>query len=190
MKKKKGIIWKIIIAVIVLGFIGSALGGKDDKKEVAKDPTPQTQSQQLNTEKSELVKQEKPQVSEPNQEAPKPVKTPATEPKPENPPKEAKPVQQEPEKEENKTSGIRKELKDFLASYESFMDEYCNFMANYNMSDPNMLTKYMQILNKYTDFAEKADKWEDNDLNNEELLYYTEVLNRVSQKLLKVGLSM
>lgn len=181
MRKKKGIIGKVIIAVIVLGFIGSVLGGNDNKKEIAKDPAPQTQSQQLNTEKTEPVKQEKPQISEPKQEAPKPENPPAAEPKP---------VQQEPAKEENKSSGIRKELKEFLTSYESFMDEYCNFMASYNMSDPNMLTKYMDILKKYSDFADKADKWEDNDLNNEELLYYTEVLNRVSQKLLKVGLSM
>ena len=68
------------------------------------------------------------------------------------------------------------------------MDEYCNFMASYNMADASMLTKYMDILKKYSDFADKAAAWEGKDLSNEELLYYTEVLNRVNQKLLKVAM--
>ena len=92
------------------------------------------------------------------------------------------------EVQQTKKEDIRQELKDFLASYEDFMDEYVEFMKNYKENDLSMLTHYTQILQKYTDFVQKAKSWEGNDLNNEELLYYTDVLNRVSQKLLKVTL--
>ena len=100
----------------------------------------------------------------------------------------AKPEDSTPKKEEQ-SNGIRQELKDFLESYEAVMDEYVEFMKNYKAGDPSMLAKYTEILQKYTDFAQKAEAWKDKNLNNEELLYYTEVVTRVSEKLLNVSLS-
>jgi len=82
---------------------------------------------------------------------------------------------------------IRPELKEFLDSYEAFMDEYVEFMKNYKTSDLSMLSKYSELLTKYAEFAQKADEWEGKELNNKELIYYTEVLGRVSQKLLQVS---
>ncbi len=101
---------------------------------------------------------------------------------------EAQNSNQKVEEIKEEKGGIRQELKDFLKSYEACMDEYVEFMKSYNPSDLSLLTKYTDFLKKYTDFAEKAQAWENKDLNNEELLYYTEVLERVSQKLLKVSL--
>ena len=81
---------------------------------------------------------------------------------------------------------ISPELKDFLDSYESFMDEYCEFMKNYNAADTTKMMEYLQILQKYSDFAEKADAWKDKELSDAETAYYLEVLNRVNTKLLQV----
>jgi hypothetical protein len=47
----------------------------------------------------------------------------------------------------------------------------------------------ISIINCYTDFAAKADKWSGEDMNDAETLYYVQTLNRVSEKLLKTGLS-
>ena len=88
--------------------------------------------------------------------------------------------------EESSVPLISAELKEFLDSYESFMDEYCTFMKNYDSSDMSKLMDYMQILQKYTDFAEKANAWSDKELTDAETVYYLEVMNRVNAKLLEV----
>lgn len=88
---------------------------------------------------------------------------------------------------DNQNPLISTELKEFLDSYEAFMDEYCEFMKSYNSSDTSKMMEYLQILQKYTDFAEKANAWKDKDLNDAETLYYLEVLNRVNAKLLEVS---
>ncbi len=92
-----------------------------------------------------------------------------------------------PEPAKEKGDAISPELKAFLDSYEAFMDEYCDFMEHYNASDLTQLVKYAELLQKYTDFAAKADEWNSKDLNDAETIYYLEVMNRVSIKLLKVS---
>ena len=86
----------------------------------------------------------------------------------------------------NNDALISPELKEFLDSYEAFMDEYCEFMKSYSTSDTSKMMEYLQILQKYTDFAEKANAWKDKELNDAETLYYLEVLNRVNAKLLEL----
>ena len=82
--------------------------------------------------------------------------------------------------------GVRPEIKEFLDSYEAFIDEYIEFMENYDSTDINMLLKYTEFMSKYAEFAEKVDAIEDMDLNDAEALYYAEVTLRASQKMLKV----
>lgn len=120
--------------------------------------------------------------------------TPDIQTGPDNTEKAAGPVQKnneqvnntEPEPEK-KSDQISPELKAFLDSYEAFVDEYVEFMEHYNASDFSQLAKYAQLLQKYTDFAAKADDWESKDLNDAETVYYMEVMNRVSVKLLKAA---
>jgi len=153
MKKKKGILGKIIIGIIAIAVIGSIFGGKDssDKKEVA---TTTVQEQKESKSEDNTTLSETETVTDNS-------KTEQTVTKePEQPAKEQV-------KEEQPSSGVRKELKEFLESYEAFMDEYCEFMQSYNSSDLTMLTKYTQLLSKYTDFAAKAQAWEGEDLNAE-----------------------
>lgn len=87
------------------------------------------------------------------------------------------------------STGIRPEVKDFLDSYESFMNEYCDFMEKYENSDDvaSMLNDYTEYMKKYADFTQKMDDMGDSDLNTEELKYYLDVQNRVSQRLLTVS---
>lgn len=86
---------------------------------------------------------------------------------------------------------IRPAVKEFLDAYEACMNEYVDFMRKYMNADPTsmmaMMGDYYSILARYTEFAEKIDALNENDLTNAELAYYLEVTGRVSQKLLSVA---
>ena len=82
---------------------------------------------------------------------------------------------------------ISPDLKAFLESYEAFMDEYCEFMENYNSSDVTQLAKYASLMQKYNDFAKKADAYDESTMTDAESVYYAETLNRISIKLLKAS---
>jgi len=69
------------------------------------------------------------------------------------------------------------------------MNEYCDFMEKYENSDDvaSMLNDYTEYMKKYADFTQKMDDMGSSDLNTEELKYYLDVQNRVSQRLLTVS---
>ena len=178
MRRKKKKVWIIVVAILVLAAL-YGIGSKNSKEEVAAPTNDTKQEQQIADNKEQTT-------SEPTKEKEKqPEVTPEKEPANETP---------EPAKETEdlatNNDGIRQELKDFLDSYEAVMDEYCDFMKSYNPSDLSMLSRYTTILQKYTDFAAKADAWKGQDLNNKELIYYTEVTTRVATKLLEVSQGM
>lgn len=83
---------------------------------------------------------------------------------------------------------IRPEFQTAMDSYEAFFDEYVAFMQEYNNSDDvtSMLTDYTNYMNQYTDTMSKMEALDDGTLSDAELAYYTEVMNRVTQKLLEV----
>ena len=82
--------------------------------------------------------------------------------------------------------GMRPEFKEAMDAYEAFYDEYCAFMAEYkeNPSDMTLLLKYSEMMTKVVEMDEAFNKWDDDDLNSEELKYYLEVNNRVMQKMI------
>ena len=87
------------------------------------------------------------------------------------------------------SAGIRPEIKEAIDSYETFMNDYCDFMKKYNESDDttSMITEYADYMKKYADFTEKFDKIADEDLNAEETEYYTDTLTRVTKKLFETS---
>ena len=87
-------------------------------------------------------------------------------------------------------TGLRKEFKEAMDSYEAFFDEYIAFMKKYNDSDNfdlNLINDYTEFISKYADFTEKFAKWENEDLNAEETAYYIQVQNRVNKKILELS---
>jgi hypothetical protein len=86
------------------------------------------------------------------------------------------------------STGIRQEFKDAMDAYEAFYDEYCNILKKYyaNPADMTILAEYTRLMTKAVEMDEAFAKWENEDLNNEELKYYLEVNNRVMQKMLDV----
>lgn len=83
-------------------------------------------------------------------------------------------------------SGIRPEFKEAMDAYEAFYDEYCDFMVGYqkNPTDLKLIAQYGQLMTKMAEADAAFEKWDESDLNNEELKYYLEVNSRVMQKLI------
>lgn len=85
--------------------------------------------------------------------------------------------------------GMRPEFKAAMDSYEAFFDEYIAFMEKYEESDDSlsMLTDYVNYMSKLSDTMEKLDAIDEDELTDEELAYYTEVMLRISTKLMSVN---
>ena len=96
---------------------------------------------------------------------------------------------EETAKSESSDDGIRPEFKEAMDSYESFMNEYCEFMEKYNSSDDvtSMLSDYTDYMTQYVETMKKIDDIGEEEMSSEEAIYYTEVTTRVSKKLLEVG---
>lgn len=105
---------------------------------------------------------------------------------------ETKPVEEpepQPEEKEETISDttIRPEIKEAIDAYESFIDEYCEFMVKYsesNGTDLAILADYVKFMGKLEEYERKMDALED-DLTDAEYWYYIEVLNRCNEKMLK-----
>ena len=94
-------------------------------------------------------------------------------------------VTQEPEKAVP-AGGIRPEFKAAMDAYEAFYDEYCAFMQKYkqNPMDLSLLSEYSSMLAKVAEMDEKFNAWDQNDMSDEELKYYLDVLTRVEKKMI------
>lgn len=95
-------------------------------------------------------------------------------------------------KNDKSAEGIRPEFKKAMDSYEDFFDEYCKIMKKYNKNpnDTTILADYTEYMGEYADMMNKMNAWEDKDLSNEELAYYTKVTSRITGKLAKVSAEM
>lgn len=101
---------------------------------------------------------------------------------------------QTPEKEENTGNStdngteIRKEFKEAMDSYESYMNEYVEFMKKYqaNSTDVALISQYATIMQKYSEQVSAFEKWDSKDMTTDEAKYYVDVQARVSKKLLEV----
>lgn len=95
------------------------------------------------------------------------------------------------ESTKSQNDGVNPELKAFLDSYESFMDQYITFMKNYqaNPTDVTLLNEYQTYLAKYNDFAQKIQAYEASEasMSSADLAYYNEVVTKVYQKLSSVS---
>lgn len=76
-----------------------------------------------------------------------------------------------------------------MDAYEEFYGEYCDLMKRYedDPTDLTVLMKYLEMLTKAEEMTEKFEAWDEDDMSNEELLYYMEVNSRVVAMLLELG---
>ncbi len=84
--------------------------------------------------------------------------------------------------------GMRPEFKEAMDSYEEFYENYCEVMKAYsnNPTDLSILTEYAELMQKSVEMSEKFEAWDEEEMNNAELMYYLDVNGRVTQMLLEV----
>lgn len=110
------------------------------------------------------------------------------EPEDEKDSSESEPAESEKSAEGETVDGMRVEFKEAMDAYENFYNDYIDFLKNMDKDNPGaVLSEYLEMLNKLTEYDEKFDEWEDEDLNDAELKYYLEVNSRVLQKLSEVS---
>lgn len=89
-----------------------------------------------------------------------------------------------------KNDKIDADFRATMDSYEAFFDEYIAFMQKYT-SNPNnalsMMNDYLNFMNRYSEVMKKMNSIDTSNLSNEDMAYYLEVTNRITQKLLKVA---
>lgn len=88
------------------------------------------------------------------------------------------------------TSGkVDPNLKAFLDGYESFMNDYVDFMKKYTSGSADtmsMMNDYLTMVQKYTDYCSKLESYDTNSMSDADLAYYLEVTERVERKLLSL----
>ena len=107
-----------------------------------------------------------------------------------------KPTQKPTEKAESKpesksgSNTVSSSFKETMDSYEKFFDDYIAFMKKYkeNPNDMELLTDYLDWMQKYSDYMEKLDSIDQDSLSDADLAYYIEVNTRISKKLLEANI--
>lgn len=87
-------------------------------------------------------------------------------------------------------TGLSKEFKEAMDSYEAFIDEYVAFMKKYsdsNGTDMSLISDYTKYMTKLDDANKKFEKWNNSNMNAEESAYYIQVQTRVNKKLLEAA---
>ena len=86
-------------------------------------------------------------------------------------------------------SGLRSDFKEAMDNYESFMNDYVDFMKKYkaNPTDLSLITDYTTYISKYNELSQSFEKWNSSDMNDAEKAYYIEVQTRVNNKLLEAA---
>ena len=92
---------------------------------------------------------------------------------------------------EDVSDTIRPEFLEAMDNYEAFFDEYIEFMKKYISADQDeligLLGDYTSYMEQYIETMESFEALENEEMSTEEALYYAEVANRISVKLLEVA---
>lgn len=93
-----------------------------------------------------------------------------------------------PEQKKSDSTSTNMDLDDFLAAYESCVDEYVAFSEKFKeSSNPLSLTQEAaELQQKAETFTQEAEKWQVESLSEEELSRLQEVMERCSEKMLTV----
>lgn len=123
------------------------------------------------------------------------VSTPVeTTPTPEATPEPTETITEEPSTDDTSSEEVDPDFKATMDSYETTINNYCDFMEKYNNAGPEdtaaMLADYISYLQQYTETIDALNSIDEDSLSAADLAYYIEVNGRISQRLLEVGQSM
>lgn len=117
-----------------------------------------------------------------------------TTPTPEATPEPVETTTEEPAADDTSSEEVDPDFKATMDSYETTINNYCDFMEKYNNAGPEdtaaMLADYTSYLQQYTETIDALNSIDEDFLSAADLAYYIEVNGRISQRLLEVGQSM
>ena len=133
------------------------------------------------------VEVDKSQQVEKESESPKVEESIKNEPENEKP---AEDVNEQEKNDDKVVNGIRPDFKKTMDEYEKFFDEYVAFMKEFSKSNNtlSMMGDYTKMMAQYAITMKALEDLEGSEMSNEELVYYTNVMNRITQKLLEVAI--
>ena len=79
--------------------------------------------------------------------------------------------------------GVSPEVKEFLTSYEAFVNEYSEFLETYDQNNFTQQTQYLKYLHKYSEIADQAAEFGSTDLSETDKAYYDAVMARAAKRL-------
>lgn len=87
------------------------------------------------------------------------------------------------------SSGVSPEFKKMVDGYEAFFDEYIEFMKSFKESgnSAKMLSEYKDFMSKYAETMKALEDLENEEMNADELKYYTDAVYRINKKLMNVA---
>ena len=93
-----------------------------------------------------------------------------------------------PETEKTDMS-VTPEFKEYMDSYEAFMNDYITFMEKADSDDASLswLLEYASMMEEYADMEEQIDAIEEDELSNADYKYYIEVMARIANRMASVN---
>ena len=88
---------------------------------------------------------------------------------------------------EEESDSSFEDFKKTMDDYEDFMNSYCDLMEKYNSDPATYMTEYLEMNQKYLTVMKELEDLEDDDLTDEEMDYYLEVMNRINTRLAEVA---
>lgn len=87
------------------------------------------------------------------------------------------------------TDSVDPDFKVIMDNYESFMNNYCDFMERYNSSSNpgELISDYTDYMTQYSQLMTQISQIDTSSLSAADLAYYTEVTNRVNQRLAELS---
>ena len=79
--------------------------------------------------------------------------------------------------------GVSPEVKEFLASYEAFVNEYSGFLATYDQNNFTQQTQYLKYLHNYSEISDQAAELGASDLSETDRAYFDAVMARAAKRL-------
>ena len=79
--------------------------------------------------------------------------------------------------------GVSPEVKEFLGSYEAFVNEYSEFLETYDQNNFTLQTQYLKYLHKYSEIADQAAELGASDMSETDKAYFDAVMARSAKRL-------
>lgn len=78
------------------------------------------------------------------------------------------------------------EFREWVDSYEKFMNKYIDFMATYDASDTTALGEYSELMSEYAQYMDKTNNLKEDDYSLSDWAYYMEAQARITEKMNKI----